>query len=102
MFRIIHDLSFPAQDLVNLNILIESSEVQYDSVDTVVSLVRLFGEGCLMAKSEIKDAFRVIHVNFDDYHLLRFTWQGQFYYENCFPMGASSSCQIFEQLHKMK
>jgi hypothetical protein len=23
---------------------------------------------------------------------------GQFYYERCLPMGASSSCQIFEQL----
>lgn len=97
-YRIIHDLSFPAQDSVNSNIPKEYSEVHYDSVDTVVSLVQQFGEGCLMAKSDIKDAFRIIPVSPDDYHLLGFTWQGQFYYERCLPMGASSSCQIFEQL----
>lgn len=53
-----------------------------------------------MAKSDIKDAFRIIPVSPGDYHLLGFTWQGQFYYERCLPMGASSSCQIFEQLSR--
>lgn len=54
--------------------------------------------GSLIAKSDIKHAFRIIPVNPKDYHLLGFTWEGQFYYERCLPMGASSSCQIFEKL----
>jgi hypothetical protein len=34
--------------------------------------------------------------NFSDYHLLGFTWNNLYYYERYLPMGASSSCQIFE------
>lgn len=97
-FRIIHDLSFPNEDSVNSNIPKQYSEVQYDSIDNVTLLLGQFGHGSLMAKSDIKDAFRIVPVNPVDYHLLGFTWQDQFYYERCLPMGASSSCQIFEQL----
>jgi hypothetical protein len=31
-----------------------------------------------------------------DHHLLGFTWNNCYYYDRCIPMGASSSCQIFE------
>lgn len=75
-FRIIHDLFFPAQDSVNSNIPREYSQVHYDSIDTVLSLVRQYGIGSLMAKTDIKDAFRKIPVNPKDYHLLGFTWEG--------------------------
>lgn len=54
--------------------------------------------GSLMAKTDIKDAFRIIPVNPKDYHFLGFTWKGQFYYKRCLPLGTSSSCQIFEKL----
>ena len=97
-FRIIHDLSFPAYNSVNSNIPKEYAEVCYDSIDTVLAMVRQFGKGSLMAKSDIKDAFRIVPVSPHDYHLLGFTWRDQFYYERCLPMGASSSCQIFERL----
>ncbi|XP_061175932.1 uncharacterized protein LOC133184874 [Saccostrea echinata] len=51
-----------------------------------------------MAKTDIDDAFRIIPVNPSDYHLLGFSWKNKFYFDRCLPMGASSSCQIFEQL----
>ena len=93
-FRIIHDLSFPENNSVNSNIPVEYSVVKYDSIDDVISLILKFGKGALMAKSDIKDAFRIMPVNPDDYHLLGFTWENQYYYERCLPMGASSSCNI--------
>lgn len=99
-FRVIHDLSFPKNHSVNSNIPKENSAVQYDSIDEVVSLVRTFGRGCLMAKTDIEDAFRIIPIHPSDYHLLGFIWEGQFYYDKCLPMGASSSCQIFESFSK--
>lgn len=71
------------------------SKVQYDTLDSIVSLVQFFGEGTLMAKSDIKDAFRIVPINPLEYHLLGFTSEKKFY---CFPMGASSSCNIFEEL----
>lgn len=96
----IHDLSFPKNHSVNSNIPQENSAVQYDSIDEVVSLVRMFGRGCLMAKTDIEDAFRIIPIHPSDYHLLGFIWEGQFYYDKCLPMGASSSCQIFKSFSK--
>ena len=95
-FRIIHDLSFPENQSVNFNIPPENSCVTYDSIDRVVYLVQQFGQGSLMAKTDIEDAFRIIPIHPSDYHLLGFTWKGQFFYDKCLPMGASSSCQIFE------
>jgi hypothetical protein len=97
-FRIIHDLSYPQGNSVNSLIPPEYSAVTYDSIDTIVSLVQKFGHNSLMAKSDIKDAFRIIPVNPLDYHLLGFVWKSQFYFDRCLPMGASSSCHIFEQL----
>jgi hypothetical protein len=44
----------------------------------------------------VEDAFRNIDIHPSDYHLLGFTWNGFYYYDKSLPMGASSSCQIFE------
>lgn len=97
-FRVIHDLSFPKHDSVNLLIPEENSKVKYDSIDVVTDLLRQFGQGALMAKTDIQDAFRIIPIHSDDYNLLGFSWDNKFYYDKCLPMGASSSCQIFECL----
>jgi hypothetical protein len=96
-FRILHDLSFPKTNSVNSFIPKDNSEVHYDSIDWVVNLVQKYGKHCLMAKTDIEDAFRIIPISPEDYHLLGFVWQGQFYFDKCLPMGASSSCQIFEK-----
>ena len=97
-FRIIHDLSFPKEQSVNSFIPQHNSTVQYESIDNVINLVRIFGSHCLMAKMDIEDGFRNIPIHPTDYHLLGFQWEGQYYYDKCLPMGASSSCQIFEKL----
>lgn len=44
-FRVIHDLSFPKHDSVNLLIPEENSKVKYDSIDVVTDLLRQFGQG---------------------------------------------------------
>lgn len=95
-FRLIHDLSFPKGNSINSHIPPENSVVQYDSIDTVIKLIKHFGRHCLMAKCDIEDAFRLVPIHPTDYHLLGFTWNNLFYYDRCLPMGASSSCQIFE------
>ena len=97
-FRVIHDLSFPKNNSVNSRIPPENSQVTYDSIDTITMLVQQFGEGALMSKTDIQDAFRIIPIHFNDHKLLGFSWEGSYYYDKCLPMGASSSCQIFESL----
>ncbi|XP_062572622.1 uncharacterized protein LOC134234551 [Saccostrea cucullata] len=97
-FRLIHDLSFPENNSVNSQIPPENSQVSYDSIDNIISLVRQFGSAALMAKCDIEDGFRNIPIHPEDYHLLGFKWENFFYYDKCLPMGASSSCKIFEML----
>ena len=97
-FRVIHDLSFPKGDSVNSGIPKESCSVSYEDYDYLVSLLTSVGQGCFIAKADIKAAFRIIPVHPSDYHLLGFTFEGHYYYyDKWLPMGCSISCKVFEQ-----
>lgn len=96
-FRLIHDLSYPKGNSVNFLIPPENSQVKYDGIDIVVKLVKYFGRNAKMSKCDIEDAFRIVAIHPSDYHLLGFIWNNLYYYDRCLPMGASSSCQIFER-----
>ena len=97
-FRTIFDLSFPCNNSVNSHIEKEHSHVVYETLDNCITIIQSIGEGCLVAKADIKDAFRIIPINPDFHRLLGFTWDGQIYFDKCLPMGLSESCQIFETL----
>ena len=70
--------------------------VKYATIDDAVRLIKSLGKGCFLAKTDIKSAFRIIHVAPSDFPLLGMEWQGKFYSDKCLPMGCSSSCNIFE------
>ena len=55
--------------------------VQYEIRDQVVALVQECGQGCFIAKADIKDAFRLIPIKPQVYYLLGMTWHGQFYHD---------------------
>ena len=97
-FRVIHDLSFPKGNSINSNIPHYYSSVQYLPFHNFLDLVRKFGRGCLISKTDIESAFRIIPIAPADYDLLGFTLDGKYYYDRCLPMGCSSSCQLFERL----
>ena len=98
-YRLIHDLSFPKQNSVNDSIDRRYTEVQYDSIDTVVTKVKLCGRHCLMAKTDIENAFRLIPIHKHSRFLLGFSWalkdKTQYFIDCCLVMGLNISCQIF-------
>ena len=96
-YRVIHHLSFPSGSSINDGIPRESATVKYASIQDAIEKILLVGSHCYMAKSDIKSAFRIIPIHPDDHHLLGMKWHGQYYYDRCLPMGASSSCAIFEK-----
>lgn len=57
----------------------ENYKVRYDSIDDVTALLRKFGQGALMAKTDIQDVFRIIPIHHNDYKLLGFSWENNFY-----------------------
>ena len=72
--------------------------VKYATIDDAVRLIKSLGKGCFLAKTDIKSAFRIIHVAPSDFPLLGMEWQGKFYSDRCLPMWCSSSCNIFKMI----
>ena len=95
-YRLIHHLSYPKGKSVNDFIDHNFSTVHYASFDDAVAAVLLLGKGCLMAKTDIDNAFRLVPIHPLDHDLLGFSFNNNFYYDTCLPMGSSSSCFIFE------
>ncbi len=95
-FRLIHHLSFSKGQLINNGIAPEHTHVQYATIADAIRLVKRAGRGCLLAKTDIKSAFRIIPIYPQDYPLLGFKWWGSYYYDCCMPMGCSSSCKTFK------
>ena len=95
-FRFIHNLSWPLEDLVNWFISKDDASVKYETLDTFISLVQYWGVGCLMAKTDILSAFRILPLAPSDYHLVGLTWRGKCFINCTLCMGLSTSCAIFE------
>ena len=95
-FRVIHHLSYPQGSSVNDGIDKEHSTVKYANISQAIRHILSTGRNCFLSKSDIQSAFRIIPINPVDYPLLGFKWKGHYYFDRCLPMGASSSCQIFE------
>ncbi len=89
-------MSYPYdQRSVNKNISKESKTVHYSTVAEVIDLIRGKGRGCYLAKSDISEAFRLLPLHRDVYHLMGFTWKGANYYDLCLLMGCAISCKLF-------
>ena len=97
-YRLIHDLSFPLGDSINSHISREFTSVVYETLDQVIEMVRTLGPGCLIAKADIRDAFRLLPVRPADYPLLGISWGRHYFHDKNLPMGASVSPKHFEKL----
>ena len=97
-WRLIVDLSHPVGGSVNDGISPSLCSLRYASVDEAVSIVRKLGRGTRMAKLDIKDAYRIVPIHPDDYHLLGICWKGETYLDRALPFGLRSAPKIFNAL----
>ena len=97
-FRLIHDLSTPKGNSVNDFVDPTEATVKYETFDDFVRLLLQLPKGALMAKADIKSAFRILPVSPSDYWKLGIFWDNNYYFDKRLPMGASSSCAIFETI----
>ncbi len=98
-FRLIHNLSSPYNFAsINSNILQEDRTVTYESISTIIQVILNLGRNTNLAKTDIKSAFRLIPVHYNDYHLLGFHFEGKLYFDRCLSMGSASSCRVFEEV----
>lgn len=95
-YRLITHLSYPPSNSVNDFIDTKFSTVQYSSFDKAISIVEKLGQNALIAKMDIKSAFRLLPVYPGDFNLLGFKIDSDYFIDKCMPMGCSISCSTFE------
>jgi hypothetical protein len=100
-FRLIVDLSYPDGLSVNDGICEEWCSLQYASVDNAVEIIQSCGPGTMLAKLDLKDAYRIIPVHPDDHYLLGITWKGGVYIDRSLPFGLRSAPLLFTAFSDM-
>ncbi|GAV06389.1 hypothetical protein RvY_16396 [Ramazzottius varieornatus] len=93
--RIIMDLSRPFGDSVNDHISPEDYSLAFCSVDDACNMLQTVGKGALMAKEDVKAAFRLIPVRPLDWPLLGYMVSGSYYFDVVLPFGCRSSPFLF-------
>ena len=94
-WRLIVDLSSPRDKSVNDGIAREDCSLTYVKVDSIVDSILAMGRGTLLAKMDVKSAFRNIPVHPADRHLLGIAWRDRLYVDACLPFGLRSAPKIF-------
>jgi hypothetical protein len=95
-FRVIHHLSYPENEYINSGIPESKCTVKYQTIEDAVKLMKFYGKGCLLSKTDIENSFKIIPTHPDDHELLGFSLGDQYYFDKTLPMGLSFSCKCFE------
>ena len=72
--------------------------MSYILVDDAIRQIITLGQGTLLAKIDIKSAFRLIPVHPADRHVLAMEWQGAIYSDTCLPFVLRSAPKLFSVL----
>ena len=96
--RLIMHLSAPAGRSINDGISTDDYSLHYVTIDDAVKLMHKYGPGALLAKVDLRNAFRLCPVAPSDWPLLGIRWGGQFYVDKCLPFGLRSSPYLFNRL----
>ena len=97
-WRLIMHLSHPTGHSVNDGIPIQDYSLKYISVDTAMDAAMALGRGAVMAKVDIRAAFRLCPVRPEDWPYLGMQWNGQYYFDKVLPFGLRSAPYIFNCL----
>ena len=97
-WRLIVDLSSPKGASINDFIDPSLCSLSYASVDNAAAYVFEAGRGTLLAKLDIKSAYRNVPVYPGDRHLLGIHWQERTFVDTCLPFGLRSAPKLFNAI----
>lgn len=103
-WRVIQNLSAPYDGTsVNDGIPFSERTTSYpdiqQAIDYITELLDLgFTDSVYLAKTDIKSAFRIVPIAWEDLGLLGFEFEGMFYHDLVMTMGSGSSCRIFQRI----
>lgn len=100
--RLIVDLSSPHDDpmYVSINDLIDkdSCSLKYVKIDEAIKVIQLYGSGAILCKVDITDAFKLLPIAKNQWHLFGLKWNHLYYFYTRLAFGCRSSPAIFDQL----
>ena len=97
-WRLIVDLSYPDHHSVNAGIPKSLCGLSYITIDNAIQKILELGPNTLLAKIDIKNAFRLLPVHPADRHLLGMEWNKRVYIDTCLPFGLRSAPKLFNTL----
>lgn len=75
--------------------------VKYASFDEAITLIQSQGPSCLIAKMDLKSAFRLLPIHTSDFCLLGIKFREFYYFDKCLPFSCSLSCALFEKISQI-
>ena len=96
-YRVIHHLSYPEGSSINDGISKDDSIVEYQTIDDAIELIKRYGKGALLAKTDIEHGYKIIPIHPSDHELLGFAIGDNLYFDKTLPMGLSFACNLFER-----
>ena len=97
-WRLIVDLSSPRGRSVNDAIPKELCSIAYISLDDATALIQAAGNGCLLAKVDLQEAYRAVPVHPSDQRLLAVQWKRSTFVDCVLPFGLRSAPKIFSAI----
>ena len=97
-WRLILDLSFPKGKSVNDGIPKDLCSLHYITVDNAIQHIMALGKGALLAKADIKSAFRLLPVHPAYRYLLGMLWKDDLFIDTCLPFGLRSAPKLLNIL----
>jgi len=94
-WRLITDLSYPENKSINDNIPSNLCSLKYVTVTQVASRAVSLGKGALLAKIDIKSAYRLIPIVPQDRVFLGLKWKEAIFVDGMLPFGLCSAPKIF-------
>ena len=94
-WRVIMHLPAPEGSSINDFIDKEAFRIHYATVDDAVAMVSRYR--CMMAKIDLKAAFRMVPIAAEEWDLLGLHWKGMYYEDTCLPFGLRSAPYLFNQ-----
>jgi len=94
----IMDLSSPTGHSVNGGINKETCTFHYVTINEAAARILRPGRGALLAKMDIRQAYRNIPVAPEDRHLLGMAWQGHVCVDRVLPFGLCSAPLLFSAI----
>ena len=99
--RMIMHLSYPYSYSINDFIDEDKASTHYQQFDDAIKLVVKQGRFCWLAKGDVKSAFKLAPIKYDDLVCFGIYFDGQYYMDLMLPFGSAISCAIFEDISSL-